>query len=75
MFHCSKTCEFSEANRDVKKPELFHIAYWLMFICESGVEYVLGMNERFPLTLRSYTEMRQQCATSRIVVLNVLLFD
>ena len=38
MFHCSKTCEFSEANRDVKKPELFHIAYWLMFICENSIQ-------------------------------------
>jgi len=30
MFHCSKTCEFSEANRDVKKPELYHIAYYVL---------------------------------------------
>jgi len=29
IFHCSKTCEFSEKNRNFKKPELFHIAHVL----------------------------------------------
>lgn len=30
MFHYSKTCEFPAVNRDVKKPELFYIAYCIL---------------------------------------------